>query len=192
MAGTEHRDQSPLSFPVLPHSRPVPRRRVPGHRREVFASGPVRAFLGYCVATAPVLFIVSLQETPALGSLGTHMRGRVPPWLWGLQPGGMRGVLALARHFFGCPLKLFGVRVCVCGVLSRAPAGSASHTCSDYPDGIYLHKTVSLHDFVFTTQRSLVCGWTAPGASFLSLFCSARPCLARGYERAAMPSQPRR
>lgn len=195
MARTEHRDQSPLSFPVLPHSRPVPRRRVPGHRREVFASGPVQVFLGYCVATAPVLFIVSLQETPALGSLGTHMRGRVPPWLWGLQPGGVRGEVerpGFGSTFLWVPFEVIW-GACVCGgVLSRAPAGSASHTCSDYPDGIYLHKTVSLHDFVFTTQRSLVCGWTAPGASFLSLFCSARPCLARGYERAAMPSQPRR
>lgn len=124
MAGTEHRDQSPLSFPVLPHSRPVPRRRVPGHRREVFASGPVRVFLGYCVATAPVLFIVSLQETPALGSLGTHMRGRVPPWLWGLQPGGVRGEVehpGFGSTFLWVPFEvIWGACVCV-GGSSRGP-----------------------------------------------------------------------
>lgn len=33
--------------------------------------------------------------------------------------------------------------VCVCMVLLWAPAGSASYTCSDYLDGIYLHTMVN-------------------------------------------------
>lgn len=124
MAGTEHRDQSPLSFPVLPHSRPVPRHRVPGHRREVFASGPVRVFLGYCVATGSCLVHSFSSGDPRPGVTGDTHAWSGPSLAVGAPAGGVRGEVerpGFGSTFLWVPFEvIWGACVCV-GGSSRGP-----------------------------------------------------------------------